>query len=264
MAPRFTLKNDKRTGGCAVRSFPRKGQAVAGRLGPCSEARYRAHHHVAAALKYFDEVGTGTRGKRPNIRGRSRARLSASGTHIRGLLLPRPAPKPAFDAIDLHERVWMCQSATRSCFAHELAGLYLNHQLVVVAKVVAVDVILLSPLHTKVRGRCSGRYYKLPRANKGSAIRCALRLKSPTVWHNTVYSRSNVSRSSCACALSSRPATKTRADRQDSRRSDPPRDVYRLSWQDGGANWKCEPSSSAPRARAISWMSQPAGTLRCG
>ena len=44
MAPRFTLKNDKRTGGCAVRSFPRKGQAVAGRLGPCSEARYRAHH----------------------------------------------------------------------------------------------------------------------------------------------------------------------------------------------------------------------------
>jgi len=77
----------------------------------------------------------------------------------------------------------MCQSATRSCFAHELAGLYLNHQLVVVAKVVAVDVILLSPLHTKVRGRCSGRYYKLPRANKGSAIRCALRLKSPTVWH---------------------------------------------------------------------------------
>jgi hypothetical protein len=87
MAPRFTLKNDKRTGGCAVRSFPRKGQAVAGRLGPCSEARYRAHHHVAAALKYFDEVGTGTRGKRSNIRGRSRARLSASGTHIRGLLL---------------------------------------------------------------------------------------------------------------------------------------------------------------------------------
>ncbi len=68
-------------------------------------------------------------------------------------LLPRSAPKPAFDAIDLHEHVWMCQTATRGCFAHELAGLYLNHQLVVVAKVVAVDVISLSPLHAKVRGR---------------------------------------------------------------------------------------------------------------